>query len=101
MVQICLVSVHILYEILDSTLFMRGCVNGCCGWEVVVLWLVVSVSSQPASVSPRGAIACFLPLDGRGNGCESVEGQGFGVWVGGAYLLLIAPPLYVVDLFQQ
>lgn len=62
-----------------------------------MLWLAVPVSPQPASVCPWGAIACFLLLDGRGNGCESTGGQESG----GAYLLLIAPPLYVVDLFQQ
>lgn len=87
---------------LESALFKRACVNGCCGWEVGMLWLVLPVSPQPDPVCPWGAIACFLLLVGRGNGWGSAEGQE-AVWGGGvgAYLLLIAPTLYEVDLFQQ
>lgn len=62
-------------EMLKSTLFRRGCVNGCCGCEVSMLWLALPVSPQPASVCPWGAIDCFLLLGHRGNGCQSAEGQ--------------------------
>lgn len=61
-----------------------------------MLWLAVPVSRQPAFVCPRGAIACFLLLDGKGNGWGSVEGLRRG-----AFLLLIALALCVVDLFHQ
>lgn len=63
-----------------------------------MLWLAVPASPQPAPLCPWGALACFL-LAGRWryNGCESAQGREGG----GAYLLLIAPPLYLVDLFQQ
>lgn len=39
-----------MYKMLESALFKRGCVNGCCGWEVGVLWLALPVSRQ---TSPR------------------------------------------------
>lgn len=85
-------SVHIPYATLESALFKRGCVNGCCGWDVGMLWLAVPVSLQPASVCPWGSIACFLLLDGRGNGCGRAEGQ---VGEGGAHTCSSLPLHYM------
>lgn len=54
LVQICLVNIHTPYEGLESALFKRGCVNGCCGGEVSMLWLALPDSPQTASVSVGG-----------------------------------------------
>lgn len=59
-------------------------------------------------LSPAGfclSVGChgllFYCGHGRSNGWGSVKGHGEMEAWGSEYLLLIAPPLYVVDLFQQ
>lgn len=96
---------HVPYELLEAAPLERGWVNGCCGCEASMLWLVLPAShSQPPHV--HGALGglggggrggaplalCGWPMQGRDGG------MGGGT---GTYLLLIAPPLFVVDLFQQ
>lgn len=67
-----------------------------------MLWLSLAFSPQLVSACLWGAMACFSYCGhGRSNGWGSVKGHGEMEAWGSGYLLLIAPPLYVVDLFQQ
>lgn len=45
----------------DCAPFKRGRLNGCCGWEVGMLWLAVPVSVHPP-VGPWGGPACYSLL---------------------------------------
>lgn len=99
MVRIHLAREHIPYEIVEYVLFNRVCVNDCCGWEVGIFVAVVVVFSAGSLHSSQkgGVMVCFWLLDGGGRGMGSAKGSRRS----GAHLLLIAPLLYLVDLFQH